>query len=88
LFEFLKHDFEGLTKRYGLVVGTTFRNFPSYPQRYSEPCLPQPDGPFTMIVPVPRSSQPARYSECDLQIRAFSTTGSRRVRPSELDTAA
>ena len=36
LYEFLKDDFAGLTARYGGVVATTFRNFPSFPQRYME----------------------------------------------------
>ena len=31
LLEFLKHDFDELTSRYGRVSGTTFRSFPSYP---------------------------------------------------------
>ena len=36
LYEFLQDDFNGLTARHGGVVGTTFKNFPSFPQRYME----------------------------------------------------
>ena len=32
----------GLEQRYGGVVATTFRNFPSFPQRYMEPCTTLP----------------------------------------------
>ena len=31
-----------MTERFGGVVGTTFRSFPSYPQRYTEVLSPQP----------------------------------------------
>ena len=34
IYEFLRYDFEDLDERYGGVVGTTFRTFPSFPQRY------------------------------------------------------
>src|SRR3954452_9737765 len=34
VYEFLESDFGTLEKRYGGVVGTTFRTFPSFPQRY------------------------------------------------------
>ena len=44
-YEFLEYDFEELTARYGGVVGTTFRSFPSYPQRYTEVLQPQPAAP-------------------------------------------
>src|SRR4029453_16467130 len=35
--EFLRDDFATLERRYGGVVGTSFRTFPSFPQRYIEP---------------------------------------------------
>ena len=35
-------SFAELTERYGGVVGTTFRAFPSYPQRFTEVLDPQP----------------------------------------------
>ena len=34
LYEFLRWDFASLQARFGGVVATTFRNFPSFPQRY------------------------------------------------------
>ena len=37
-----------MTERFGGVVGTTFRSFPSYPQRYTEVLDPQPAAPAEM----------------------------------------
>ena len=37
------YNYEELTARFGGMVGTTFRGFPSYPQRYTEVLDPQPD---------------------------------------------
>lgn len=88
VYEFLKHDFHGLNRHYGGLAGITFRNFPSYPQRFHEVVDPQPGTPEAAIVPVSRSHQPGRYSEEDLQVRVFTATGSRRVRPHEFDSAA
>jgi hypothetical protein len=42
LLDFLTRDFKGLEQRYGRVTGTTFRSFPSYPQRYTEVLTDQP----------------------------------------------
>jgi hypothetical protein len=86
--EFLQHDFAALTLRYGTVTGTTFRNFPSYPQRYQVPVVPQPVLPDVAISPLPQRRQPTCYTERDLRLRAFTADGSRRLHPSELDTAA
>src|SRR3989337_440406 len=36
VYEFLRHDFKTLEGRHGGVVGTSFRTFPSFPQRYVE----------------------------------------------------
>ena len=89
-YEFLRDDFDGLSRRYGTVAGTTFRNFPSYPQRYLEALTPQPEAPeASTIVPVERSAQPTRYTDHDLQVRLFSPRGARRITPpAELHTAA
>jgi hypothetical protein len=79
-YDFLKHDFAGLAKQYGGVVGTTFRNFPSFPQRYLEALHDQPDVPESIkIVPLKRVTQPTRYTEDDLCVRQFVETGCRRV---------
>ena len=36
IYAFLQHDFDALVSRFGGVVATTFRTFPSFPQRYIE----------------------------------------------------
>ena len=36
VYDFLQHDFAALEARHGGVVGTSFRTFPSFPQRYIE----------------------------------------------------
>lgn len=87
-YEFLKYDFEGLIRRYGGIAATTFRNFPSYPQRFHEVVDTQPGAPEAAIVPLSRSRQPRRYSDGDLQLRVFTPVGTRRIRRSELDSAA
>ena len=80
VYDFLRHDFALLTKMCGGVVGATFRNFPSFPQRYPESIRRQPDTPASVnIVPLKRANQPARYTERDLCVRQFSPTGCRRL---------
>ncbi len=79
LFEFLQYDFDELTARYGGVVGTTFNNFPSFPQRYHETVdLPAPD-PCVRVEPLKVGSQPVAYTEDDLHIRQFTGSCSRRL---------
>ena len=41
-YDFLQFDFDELEARFGGVVATTFRTFPSFPQRYIEPLALQP----------------------------------------------
>ena len=82
VYEFLQYDFDGLTRRYGGVVGTTFRSFPSYPQRYMEIVTPQPAAPGDAncrVEPlkVPRVS--TRFTEDDLAIREFLPHSSRQL---------
>jgi hypothetical protein len=78
LYEFLQHDFAGLNSTYGGVLATTFRNFPSFPQRYMEP-LEMPAADCTVRVePLKRLTQPVVYTEHDLHVRQF--TGSRTSR--------
>lgn len=78
LFDFLSQDFAGLTARHGGVVATTFRNFPSYPQRYMERVnLPASD-PQLRIEPLKPITQPLLYTEDDLHVRQF--TGHRAQR--------
>ncbi|MEP7117036.1 MAG: hypothetical protein ABI880_05615 [Acidobacteriota bacterium] len=78
-YEFLRYDFAGLHQRYGGVVATTFRNFPSYPQIYLERLPEQPEGPATdVVVPVKVPTQPALYVDADITTRAFAAHGARR----------
>ena len=78
LYDFLKDDFATLTARFGGVVGTTFRNFPSFPQRYIE-AIDMPVDSVVKIEPLKRISQPALYTEDDLHIRHFTDTSARRL---------
>lgn len=75
LYEFLQYDFSDLETRFGGVVGTTFRTFPSFPQRYDEqlpaesaPTLP----PAVPVEPLVLSTRPTEYTEADLRVRRFS----------------
>jgi hypothetical protein len=83
LYEFLRHDFMALEKRHNGVVGTAFRTFPSFPQRYIEPLAIQP--PFDSaldgidVEPLRLSRQPTRYTQDDLHSRQFTRDTSRRL---------
>jgi hypothetical protein len=72
LYDFLRYGFEDLVLLHGGVVGTTFRNFPSFPQRYMEPLdAPPRVQPHLRVEPVKRTSQPECYTEDDLDVRQF-----------------
>jgi hypothetical protein len=78
LYEFLKDDFAALNEHHGGVLATTFRNFPSFPQRYMER-LEMPASDCTVRVePLKPLTQPVVYTENDLHVRQF--TGSRTSR--------
>jgi hypothetical protein len=83
MYDFLRLDFQTLESRFGGIVGTSFRTFPSYPQRYVERISPQPAIEVELasveVEPVRRSRQPERYTEDDLHIRQFSRTTSQRL---------
>ena len=71
-YEFLRHDFDGLVKRYEGVVATTFRTFPSFPQRYMEALSSLPvDAGQVKVEPIKSSNRPVRYTDADLCIRQF-----------------
>ncbi|HEY6214745.1 MAG TPA: hypothetical protein VIW45_20770 [Vicinamibacterales bacterium] len=82
-YDFLREDFAALTKRHGGVAATSFRNFPSFPQRYIErlaeqlPC--ESDAADVAVEPLRTPSQPNRFSEDDLHIREFTAESSRRL---------
>ena len=80
LIEFLRSDFAGLQQQHGGVTATTFRNFPSFPQRYMERCaLPVEQGPGVKLEPLKRAGQPALYTERDLHVRQFTGGSARRL---------
>jgi hypothetical protein len=80
-YDFLRWDFAALHARYGGVAGTTFRNFPSFPQRYMEPCtaLPVESAAGVKVEPLKRALQPALYTESDLHVRQFTDAAARRL---------
>jgi hypothetical protein len=82
-YDFLKHDFDELEARHAGVVGTSFRTFPSYPQRFIERLASQPPCDLDMngveIEPLRPGQQPTRYTEDDLHIRHFTRDASKRL---------
>jgi len=78
LYEFLQDDFAGLTARHGGVVGTTFSNFPSFPQRYMEAVDMPSNDPSVKIERLKPLTQPVRYTEDDLHVRQFTFVSTRR----------
>jgi hypothetical protein len=79
LYSFLEDDFTGLSTRYGGVVATTFRNFPSFPQRYMQALDAPPLDPAIKIEPLKPQTQPVLYTEDDLHIRQFTDSTTRRL---------
>jgi len=73
LLDFLRMDFAGLQASYDRVLATTFRNFPSFPQRYMAPCdtLSANEPAGVKIEPLKRLTQPSLYTERDLLVRQF-----------------
>jgi hypothetical protein len=80
-YDFLRHDFDELGDHYGGIVATTFRNFPSYPQRYMEPLQAPPSDPAVKIEPLKPLTQPVIYTSDDLHVRRFTETTTRRFAP-------
>jgi hypothetical protein len=80
--DFLRYDFAALDARFGGVVATTFRTFPSFPQRYIDllPASMQPDTPSSVrIQPLKTPAGPTRYTDQDLATRQFLERATRRV---------
>src|SRR5438034_6539130 len=83
ILDFLRDDFSALTAQHGGVAGTSFRNFPSFPQRYIErlaeqmPC--EADAPDVTVEPLRPPNQPTRFTEDDLHVRQFTADSSRRL---------
>jgi hypothetical protein len=79
MYDFLQLDFSQLNEQHGGVVGTTFRNFPSFPQRYMEPLNMPAAECDVRIEPIKPLTQPAIYTEDDLHIRQFTGARARRL---------
>lgn len=77
--DFLRHDFTSLREIHGGVTATTFRQFPSYPQRYQEPLCTQPEAPEVAIVPFSRRPRQRAFTELDLCVRVFTDRGVTRA---------
>ena len=87
VYDFLRDDFASLEARFGGVVATTFRNFPSFPQRYIERTASQPgceaDADGVVVEPLGPVRQPLVYTEADLAPRQFHNKPSKQgERPS------
>jgi hypothetical protein len=82
-YDFLKHDFDTLEALYGGVTGTSFRPFPSYPQRFQERLAEQPAcSPELTAVDVEPWREPtprASFCDDDLHVRQFLRASSRKV---------
>ena len=83
MYDFLRDDFAALNTRHGGVVGTSFRTFPSFPQRYLERAAEQPpcesDAVGVKVEPLRVAQQPTHYTQDDLHVRQFTKDTSRRL---------
>ena len=83
VYDFLRDDFAALNTRHGGIVGTSFRTFPSFPQRYIERSAEQPpcesDAVGVKVEPLRVAQQPTRYTQDDLHVRQFAKDTSRRL---------
>jgi hypothetical protein len=82
-YDFLRYSFTELTEQFGGVVGTTFRTFPSYPQRYKQVLDPQPPAPPELancrLDPLKTPRVPTRFTEDDIVVREFLANTSRAL---------
>ena len=83
MYDFLGDDFAALEARHGGIVGTSFRSFPSFPQRYIERLPEQPpcdaDTPAVKIEPLRVPKMMTRYTQDDLDVRQFTKNSARRL---------
>jgi len=82
LYDFLRYDFTELERRHGGVSATTFRNFPSFPQRYIEllPAGAPPEAPpCAVIQPLRVPARAQHFTEHDLVSRQFLPQTTRRI---------
>ncbi len=72
VYDFLRYGFQELSERSGPVTATTFRTFPSFPQRYLETLDAQPPAPACeCIQPIRQPQLQTIYTERDLETRLF-----------------
>jgi len=83
VYDFLREDFPTLDSRFGGVAATSFRTFPSFPQRYIERLAVQlpseADAAGVKIEPLRVPRQPTHYTQDDLHVRQFMKDTSRRL---------
>ena len=83
VYDFLTEDFTTLEARHSGIVGTTFRTFPSFPQRYIEALVEQPpceaDTDGVQVEPLREVQMPTQYSADDLHVRQFMRDTSKRL---------
>jgi hypothetical protein len=82
VYDFLRYDFAELERRHSAVLGTTFRHFPSFPQRYIELLPPesQPAIPADSVIqPLRVPSHPQHFTEYDLVTRQFLQQATRSI---------
>jgi hypothetical protein len=83
VYDFLREDFDALCARHNGVIGSSFRTFPSFPQRYIERLADQPpcesDADGVKVEPLRVAHNPTRYTEDDLHVREFNKDTSRRL---------
>jgi hypothetical protein len=83
MYDFLRDDFGALEARHGGVIGTSFRSFPSFPQRYIERLSEQPpceaDTEAVKVEPLRAPNVLTRYTQDDIEVRQFTKNSSRRL---------
>jgi hypothetical protein len=78
--EFLTLSFDELERLHGAVIATTFRAFPSFPQRFREPMIEQPRTPRLAHVVMLDGRQHQRlYTDADRDTRQFLARSTRRI---------
>ncbi len=81
VYDFLRYNLAELTAKFGGMVGTTFRSFPSYPQRFTEVLAEQPveTEMDCRVDPLKLPRVRTRFTEDDLVVREFLPLSSRQL---------
>jgi hypothetical protein len=80
VYEFLRQDFASLERQHGGVIATTFRCFPSFPQRYRIRLEDQPTHPRAAhVLPLQGQTRHHRFTQADLELRQFTTRSAKPV---------